>query len=63
MKKGETFPAPHVGDGNKWWSSSLSLILSELEQYTWSLRYWIWVTKMGAKTGRCHLGLLKSQEQ
>jgi hypothetical protein len=46
-----------------------SLILSELGEYTPSspslatlvIRQWIWVAKMGVKTWRCHLSLLKTQ--
>jgi hypothetical protein len=39
-EKGEIFPAPRAVNGSKdskWWSSSLGLILSELEKYVLSL--------------------------
>jgi hypothetical protein len=39
-RNGEIFPVPHAGNGSKvlkWWSSSLGLILSELEKYVLSL--------------------------
>jgi hypothetical protein len=52
-EKGEILLVPHVGNGSKnskGWSSSLSLSHSELEEYTWSLRYWIWVANLGVKT-------------
>jgi hypothetical protein len=38
-KRGETFSTPHVGNvrkDSKWWSLSLSLILSRLESYVLS---------------------------
>jgi hypothetical protein len=41
-KKGETVLASQAGNGSKdskWWSLSLGLILSKLEEYTWTLRY------------------------
>jgi hypothetical protein len=54
MKKEETFPASYAGNGNrdsKWWSPSLSLIFSKLEEYSWSLQYWIWWLRWVLKQG------------
>jgi hypothetical protein len=50
-KREEIFPVHHKGNGSedsKWWPPALSLTLLELEEYAWTILYWIWVAKMGA---------------
>jgi hypothetical protein len=63
-KRGKHFLLPMQEMGVKTQNGGLHLLvlLSKLEEYRWSL-CWICVAKMGAKTGRRHPDLLKSQGQ